>query len=251
MTDLLGNIVWYQVSSGNAGSPLPVRREDLVGWFAELSLDPAFLPPLIKGVDAFRTASALINSGYSTDAEHVRLSVQEVRKSATSVVRNVIRTGTAVNGGKVTTSRVAEIQFLRPRRRNTGRLHGTETIEVYPHSGLEGVDREQVLLALSQFEECYERFRQQLTSAAMRYVIRSYLINIDAVPIPAGSSWFLPLAREDEVRALQVMTRRLGPHCAFDVIPLLDTPELRQMLSTNIELSVTNGWTVQGNEETS
>lgn len=236
--DLLGNIVWYMVSSGEADAPLPVTRADLEKTFAELDLSVDFLPPPPKGVDAFRTASGMIDDTYTAGTEQVKLSAQEVRKSDTSVTRHVIRTGTDVHTGKVRANKVAELLFTRPKRRNVGRDHGTETIEVYPHRDLDGVDRAMVGAALDQFEHRYELFRQRLTPAAVRYMIRNYLIWLDAVPIPAGQNWFLPNERTKEVEALRELTQRLGPHCAFDIIPLLDTPELRAMLLGNVECAL-------------
>lgn len=230
-----GYLAWYQVSSGGVDAPLDITLTQLKAWFEELELNSAFLPLPPKGIDVFRTACAAIPLSYETGLERVKLSVQESSRSSGQVTRHIIRSGTEIKSGKVTSSRVAELLFLRPRRTNAGRVHGSESVQTMIHPGLSAIDYRQVQQAIAAFEERYLQLRDYITPADARSILRGYLVYLDAIPIPSANIWFLPPDRLPEVRRLQDLTGRLGPRCAFHVAPLTDSDEQRKMLIDAIE----------------
>lgn len=236
-TTILGYLVAYTITTGGDSPTLDVSREQLDEWWPELGLDKVFLPGAPHMIDAFRTATTQQAVEYrSDDGARYRLVVQEMKSEQDLVIRWVMRQGLSEGSSS---SKVAEIKFFRPRRRNVGRVRGSEDVKVSLHAGLAGVDREQVQLFVDTCLERYESLRRTLTPRRVRLLLHDYLSRLDGVPILLASAiYFIPTAGIDTARALRTFVERCGEHCRMMLVPVIDDEEQRAMLLHAIDRDV-------------
>lgn len=229
----LGSVLWFAIDGSDEA--LPVSGEQLAAWFAELEFDPVFLPRATLSIDAFRSASSNLSARYLVGPREVTLGVRQTTSNGGQVTRQVERTEVDETG-KVHTTRVAQLQFFRPRRVAGGRVKGSETIATMIHRGLQGRDRDEVTALVDRFKSRYEAFCRQTSVPAIRVMLRHMLARHDGVLLrSAGGGYFLPAHRDADVTRLRELTHRIGERIRVHVMPMPDTPEQLELVTEAVE----------------
>lgn len=229
----LGSVLWFAIDGSD--DALPVSGEELTAWFAELGFDPVFLPRATLTIDAFRSASSALSARYFIGRREVTLAVRQTASNGGQVTRQVERTEVD-DTGKVHTTRVAQLQFFRPRRVAGGRVRGSETIATMIHRGLAGRDREEVTALVDRFKSRYEAFRRQTSVPAIRVMLRHMLARHDGVLLrSAGGGYFLPAHRDDDVLRLRELMHRIGERIRVHVMRVPDDPEQLELVTEGIQ----------------
>lgn len=236
MTGYLGLLAWYNI--GPTDEPLPVARDGLAAWFEELGLDSGFLPPPVRAVEAFRTATSQLTDEWVSDGIRYRLVVREAERTEDYVKRQLWATWSTVEGPQE--RRVADLQFFRPRRVTAGRIRGTEKLKTMMHQGLQDLDRERLRAVVDRCRRQYEAYVHQLSPRTLREIVRNYLLHLGAISLRAGGGgvFFVPLDQRDQVGALRQLLSRCGPQCRLMFSPMVDDPEQREMLRDSVELDI-------------
>lgn len=242
--DFIGSILWYSIagsvdrSSGKREQiPVRVTRDQMTAWFAELGLDPTFLPPRILKVDAFRKATSAIKREYALpDERRAVLYVDEVDSNDDFVLRHVMRKvydpRQQVDDDKLVADFVASLKFFRGGRTSMGKRATGDHYKSRPKPGLDQVDLLEVEALLEDVDNAYTDLSANLNEDKIRAVIRNYLGHLNAIAVkPQGAVYFVHNTRQDTLDALQVLVRRIGQGCSFEQIPLVDTGEQRTMLN--------------------
>lgn len=239
MSQFLGVLCLYSITSGVADEPLPITREGLEAAFAELQLDERFLPTPVRGVEAFRAATSNLSDSWESGGIRYKVSVRETERTEDYVLRQMFATWTDAEGIRQE-RRVADLQFFRPRRVTAGRIRGTEKLRTMLHRGLEELDRERLQALVDKGRAQYDMYVHRLTPHAMRLLVRSYLQYLGGVSLRAGAggAYFLPLEQLDQVRLLRDLVHRFGPQCRLMFTPMVDDPEQREMIRDAVELDV-------------
>lgn len=229
----LGCVLWFAIDGSDEA--LPVSGDQLAGWFAELGFDPVFLPRATLTIDAFRSASSNLSARYFVGRREITLGVRQTASNGGQVTRQIERTEVDETG-KVHTTRVAQLQFFRPRRVAGGRVKGSETIATMVHRGLEGRDRDEVTGLVDKFKARYEAFCRQTSVPAVRVMLRHMLAQHDGVLLrSAGGGYFLPADREDAVLRLRELTHRIGERIRVHVMPVPNHPEQLELVTEAIQ----------------
>lgn len=237
MSTTLGLLATYTVATGGEKT-LDVTRDQLEGWFAELGLDTRFLPSSAKAVDNFRTATSTSHTReyVDPDEKRYRLVIEEKKSDPDLIVRWVMRQGLSAGGQ---TLKVAEITYARGRRRTSGRVKGSEDVWARLHARLPAVERVQVQAFVDECLSRYDQLSRQLTPQRIRALLRDYLNSIDAVQLaPLVGTYFIPRQYMDEARRLGAFIDRCGEGCRMLVVPIVDTPEQRDMVAAAVDADV-------------
>lgn len=258
----IGSIIFFSISGvmdvqgKRTTVPVRVTRQQLEAWFLDLDLDLSYLPPMIKKVDAFRKASTLSSREYDlSEAETVKLTVEEIDYNPEFVLRHVFRTVHNKRTQVSSMAHVATLKFFRGARNAAGLrataqhykttvnkvmveigIDGKPTGKKYP---LEGAELQHVVDLVADFDQRYDDLAVNLQSDALRAVIRNYLTGLNAIGVkPTGGVYFVHNSRQRTLDALQELVRRIGQGCTFHQIPLLDTLDQREMLTEAFQTEV-------------
>jgi len=261
---IIGSILWFSITgtvdrADGRRTMLPVRvqHDVLTQWFTELDLDERFLPPKIKKIDAFRTATSNVKgTRYPlNEYQEAEFLVTEIDANPEYVLRHIIREVRDKNAKHSTYAHVATLKFFRGARTSAGKRHsmehykatinhtlvevgldGKKTGNTYP---LDAVDRMQVENLLANIEVAYTDLAANLHAQAIRAVIRNYLVHLNAIAVkPSGGVYFVHNSRQSTLNNLQELVKRIGQGCSFHQIPLPDTTEQREMLTEAFEAEV-------------
>lgn len=230
---LLGYVVWYTVrpERDDDSGPLDVTREQLDEWFQDLGLDRTYVPKVNRSIDAFRIATASPGERYvSDDGRTYQLAVVERKRQSDLVVRHVMRQSLDPDAKTI---RVAELKFFRARRTTTGQVRGSEDVRTSVHRGLTGIDLKVAKEFVAASLERYEAGRHQMTPHGVRNLLRTYLIDLGAIPIPCAG-YFVPTTALTEIRTLQNLVSRVSSRSQMLLLPLVEDDEQRAMLQTAI-----------------
>ncbi|MEU9480772.1 DUF6744 family protein [Streptomyces sp. NPDC048191] len=249
---LLGHLVLYSIFDGL------VTRDDLEGWFRELELDEALLPPPLRNVDAFErvTGPDGVRVTYPLDdpnatgpaSRHGRrrgrnqlvnsatLMVRPVRRDGEQIVRHVVR---EVRDEETTSleydPRLAVCTFHRDNTQ--GSPEGAGTLEIRPDNAaiarLPEAEQTNVRRMLADIEDTYRRRCTYLTSDKLRSVIRRYVEHLGAIRVrPTGGVYFVHRQHAQTLGALRNLVRHFGKGSHLVRVPLPDQDEMREMIIT-------------------
>lgn len=237
----IGSILWFSVAGAVERGPdgarkvVPVRVShlELEQWFDELGLDPAFLPPSIKRIDAFRNASSSVRRTYDmpVDGQSAELLVVEVRSDVDQVTRHVMRQVRDERQVKLDYDHLATLKFIRGGRTSMGKRSSGDHWKHQILSRTRGQDRAEVEALIEEIDERYHDLAANLHSAAIRAVLRSYLGHLNAIPMKSsGGLYFVHQTRQADLDGLQQLARRIGQGTLLEQFPLVDTEDSREML---------------------
>lgn len=240
----IGSLLWFSITGlidrtdGKRVIPVRVTRDTLAGWFDELGLDPAFLPPPISKSNAFRAATGDMERSYDLLEEGVsaNLMIREVLYDEERVIRHITMETRDRRGAKLTYDKVASLTFYRGDKTTRGTAASGEHYKVKIVDGLSAVHRSEVDKLIVDLEARYNDLSVNLQSQAIRAVIRNYVTHLNAIPVrPSGGLYFIHNTRQAQLDSLQELVRRIGQGSSFSQCPLIDTSEQREMLSSAFE----------------
>lgn len=265
---VLGTILWFSitgsvervVSATNTTRhqvvPVRVTREQLEAWFTDLGLDKAFLPPAIAKVNAFRKASTDTERTFNVNADEVqRLFTKEIDFNEEYVLRHIHREVANKKTQTTTYAHVATLKFFRGARSSGGKRHSSEhyvptILTTLTEIGLDNrptgnryklsdEDKARVENFIADFDTQYTDLSANLTSQAIRKIIRDYVSSLNAIVLrPSGGVYFVHSSRQQTLDALQELVRRIGQGCSFHQVPLVDTDEQRVMLTDALQSEI-------------
>jgi hypothetical protein len=244
---VLGYLVLYSVFDGR------VTRDALEHWFAELGLDPAFVPPPIRAVDAFEkvTGPAGIRVTYPLDEpgqarrrrrrqdsqERVAtLMIRHVRRDGHQIVRHVVREVRDEAATRLSyDTRLAECVFGRDS--HPAAAHGAGALHLTPDHAAIGAlppsEQERVQAMLADLQAAYQRHCTYLSSDRLRGVLRTYIENLNAIRVrPTGGVYFIHRRHAGTLAALRELVSRFGADSHLARVPLPDQEEMREMVIT-------------------
>lgn len=213
----IGSITWYTIAAS------AVTREELVDWFDELGLDPVHLPHPIKPVDAFRAASTDATATYGLPGgRHATLMVREVASTRDEVARHIMRETCDPQGRRLAYDKVGDAVF----RRNPAQL------DLDIDRSLLGPDEQRhAEVVCETIRERYTTMSTHLQAQALRAVVRSYLLSLNAVAVrPSGGVYYVHVSRQDALTQLETLVSRFSPTSMLHSLPLIDTGKQRRMI---------------------
>lgn len=230
----LGNLIWWSVAQ--EGRPSRVRLHELQEWVGELRLDCPSMPRP-HGAHNFRAATGNLTRHYvDDDGLDAELTIKEAAANNEWISRQVMKTTKDVRNARLVTLKVAEIRFYRPTRTSKGRRAGSEVAKPSLHPELSGTDAQQVLALIEDFRTGYAERSEYVSMAALRRVVRDFVtLKCDGVLVrPSGGLYFVEARWAQELHRLTKLIDRFGPEAGSHTIPLIDTPQQRQMVSAGL-----------------
>jgi hypothetical protein len=249
---ILGSLLWYSVTEGD--TKVRVSRDDLVRWFDEAGLNPAFLPPELSPVNAFRSGSTNLTLKYKIDKHRTAtLRFKEVAYTNDYVLRHLLRDVTDnQDGGSHTTAHVASLRFTRNGKSKASQgykvsvldhlveydLDNNKTGNTYP---LSDQDRAQVELILGKFQQAYAIKATFYEAQAIRELIRKVFTSTNAILAKkAGGVYFIHTDHQPTVDAIQKVLRSIGNGCDLFQTPLFDLPDALELISSGLYKEINN-----------
>ncbi|MFI9587774.1 DUF6744 family protein [Streptomyces sp. NPDC052236] len=256
-TPLLGHLVLYSVFDGEV---TPVTLE---AWFKELELDPQFLPPPVRQVDAYEKvtgpdgvkASYPLDDPSATGPAHTRarsrkeadrlfrgssatLMVRHVRRDGGQIVRHVVReVRNPLNTSLNYDTGIGVATFHRDHRQ--GAAEGSGTLEVEPDNAaiarLPEAEQARVRAMLADIDASYQRRCTYLTGDKLRNVVRRYVESLGAIRVRAtGGAYFVHRQHAATLAALRELVSRFGGESNLTRIPLPDQEEMRELVISSL-----------------
>jgi hypothetical protein len=219
--DYLGYLVWWRV-----GSP-QVRLTDAERMMVELGFD---IPPPnpILPIDAFRRLTGEARNAYPLDDEGrtVTLELHNATSPHTMVIRHIVRT-VKKDGVTESVGKVGDCAFYKPPRGQNHRARMRVTVfpEALP-------DVAQVNAFAGGLRSEYDRALNYLDPQATRRLVRQYLRSAGAVYL--DGPYFLK--QEAHAVGMERFFNWLGDGGRCHVVPVVDDPRVRQMLSAGTEM---------------
>jgi Family of unknown function (DUF6744) len=253
-TPLLGHLVLYSIFDGE------VTRDQLERWFAELGLDPTFVPAKLRPVDAYERV---------TGPDGVRLSYPLPLEDAAGVIARVGRKSTGRSPGRGVVRRQATL-MLRPVTRDGGQIvrhvvrevrdgeqarlsydtclgaaifhrdnerdeAGAGELAVEPHTSaiaeLPGPEQSVVRHLLGRLQAEYRDRCIYLSSDKLRGVVRTYIESLNSIRVrPTGGVYFVHAQHAATLAALRELVARFAAGSHLVRIPLPDAEEMREMI---------------------
>jgi Family of unknown function (DUF6744) len=236
---LLGQVALYSIFDGQ------VTHDRLAGWFDELHLDPAFLPPPIRMVDAFERVTGDVKHTYPLatakqgkrgsdeedgEARVATLLVRHVKRGPDAIVRHLVR---EVRDAEQETLeydvKVGECAF----RRDPGSTNGAGKLTVaadftaVPDPG----EQREIRMVLDRIAADFRHRCQYLTGDRLRAVVRDQIEGLNALKVrPTGGVYFVHAQYRETLVRLRDLVKRFGAGSNLYLIPLPDETELRDMV---------------------
>jgi hypothetical protein len=237
---LLGHLVLYSIFDGQ------VTRDGLAGWFTEFGLDPAFLPPEIRAVDAFEKVTGDVKVTYPLDGpppgrrgrrqagrgRTATLMVRHVRRDGDQIVRHLVREIRDEQQTRLSYDvKVGECVFRRDTApeaaHGAGSLHLAPDFTVVPSQA----EQQHIRAVLDHIGDSYRRHCTYLTGDRLRGVIRTYVETLNAIKVrPTGGVYFVHRRYQPALDALRDLVKRFGAGSHLVRVPLPDQAEMRQMV---------------------
>lgn len=201
----------------------------LTGWFAELGLDPALLPPPLRADGAFETVTKDTVSSYTippNDARKVTLMIRPVSRDDRAIVTHLVREVRDPAGKKLKyTPGIAEITFHRMPG-GDGHLAITGGLAPVPAR-----EHDEVTRMLDAVRAGFDLRRQCYTGDKIRAMMHRYFEQMHALKArPTGGVYFLHTHRAATLQALAELLSRFGSGSTLYLLPLPDQDRHRTMV---------------------
>lgn len=219
---LLGRIVLFTISDQ------PIRRDELVKWFKELSLNAAYLPAENKPLDAFKRATSAVRESYQLLGNRTaQLLCRDVSANNDYVIRQITRE--VKNTGKKVLHYDEAIRLTFHRPKIDAKTGARIQIQVQL-ANLEQTEVTVVQEVARSIEQRYSSFCEFLDDQKVRGMVREYLKHLNSIEIKGGV-YFVPVSRDDELHRLAELVGRLGGGCHMNTIPLVDLQNQREFIA--------------------
>lgn len=227
---ILGWLVVWSVIDYEPGIT-PERAKEL---FAELQLNPAYIPPVPKKIDAFRKATSNITREHETpDGKVVTFMARDVSNDSEQLERHIIR---EVRDGRrrvLEHTKAMQALFFKAQAKpgsNRRVIEGNAAMKLIPSPKGYPVDEHQLIEDMAaEIDERYRVYSTHLDAQRIRAVIRDYVRNFDAVQVK-GSLYFIDKEHTEELRRLAKFMGALPGRCRMNMIPLVDIEDARDMI---------------------
>lgn len=228
--DLIGDVLTYEFKQPS------VTREDLEKWFLDLGLDEGYLPRPIAHHDAFRRATGPdARMRYPMKGNRYgELFVRDVDNDADRIIRYIVREIRDPKGKKLNYDEVGTAVFYKASRTARKKGLGGDSIKFTRNEkAITPEDDEHVSKFLAKMTKDYEFYRVHYYTQAIRDMVRNYVTGLNAISIRSGGGvYFVHKSRRDTVlKLLELVNERIGAGCRIHLMPLLDTPYQREMLT--------------------
>jgi hypothetical protein len=240
---ILGYLIMYSVPE------MSISPSDLKQLFIDNGVSEQFLPPKITGIDAFRRAATsasenLKDTGYKLrDGESLITLMRNVKNTEAVVIKRVVMERRNSEDKRLEYLQLADVTFTA----------STNDFEIELLDKTFKKDSEEIIMlrdkALTTIRDNFEDFKIYLKGSHIRTMIRKALGTTEPInmrPNPGtGGVWFVAHSDKILVKSLQKLvgqfdkyrTTSKGMTC-FDVIPMLDLEEQRDMISSRFENQV-------------
>lgn len=226
---ILGHLAFYTIGD------LKIDEQTLERLFQKNNLPKRFIRKISK-VDAFRRATSAANGTIEIDFNgkkvKAKLEVDEVRKDNSGIVRLLGRKVIDDNNAEVSYETVGRIDYTR----------GTGTISTSANTiFLNEYDYRSVL---RDIENRYNEWavyhtKDTIKNLTVNIVKSLYPVNL----MPSGVAKFIPKTQKDYLFGLQGLIRDLSNYGAgnvFEVIPVIDTDEQRDLITRTADSDIRN-----------
>lgn len=249
---VLGHLVLYSIFDGN------VTRDDLERWFAELDLDPKYIPPPLRAIDAFervtgpdgsRMVGALdgqplrMRRQRGKDAPQRRqatLMVRHVTRNNDEIVRHIVREVRDERQTKLSyVAKLGECVFHRDKDTGTDSVAGAGRLEIsVDHAAIHQLpiaEQEQAAAMVAELVEDlqtkYEHRRRYMTGDRIRGMLRNYIEDLNAIRVrPTGGVYFVYREHTETLGALRELVTRCSEDSHLVRVPVPDHDEMREMV---------------------
>lgn len=233
---LLGRIVMFTITDA------PLLHADMEKWFAELGLNPKYLPTQNRAIDAFKKATTFVD-GFEYDIDPTAkypkrgiLLTRPVTADGEMVVRFVVREIRDAKRRQLGHNKAIEAVFYKGTKLGGLVQKGSERIRltkiVTDDSGtvtLEPTEEPEIDKAITVIEDRYNHYYKYLDSQKVRATVRDYLKYLNAIEIKGGV-YFIHKNRTEELLRLRELVKRCGSGCRMDQIPIVDLDNERQII---------------------
>ena len=223
---LLGTLVLYTISDGE------YSLADLAAHWAELGLDPKYLPVANKPIDAYKKATSEVDDFEypMPDDKIAHVLVRDVHSDPQVVVRHLTREIRDSQAQRLAYARIGTATFYRPSVDSQGRVKpGTERFKLHvDNPSLEPDERVSMQVLVDEVSRRYDRYVNYLDGQKVRAMVRSFLSDIGALNVKP-SVYFVHVSRTDEIEKLKQVVDRLG-ESSMHHLPVIDLPSQRAMV---------------------
>jgi CRISPR/Cas system-associated endoribonuclease Cas2 len=223
---LLGTLVLYTISDGE------YSLTDLAKHWADLGLDPKYLPVANKPIDAYRKATSEVDDfEYPLPDDKVaHVLVRDVRSDTEVIVRHLTREIRDSQAQKLAYAKIGTATFYRPTQDSQGRVvQGSERFKLHvDNSSLEPDERAAMQVLVDEVSRRYDRYVNYLDGQKIRAMVRAYLSDIGALNVKP-SVYFVHVSKTDEIEKLKQVIDRLG-ESSMHHLPVIDLPSQRAMV---------------------
>lgn len=227
---ILGWLVVWSVIDCDPG----ITPEFAKDMFTELELNPAFIPPVPKKIDAFRKATSTIKRELTLDnGKIITFLARDVLTDDVMVERHIIREERDGKRRVLGHTKAAEAVFYkqRPAKGSKRRVtEGSEAVRLnrcpkgYPAGEQDVIDD-----VLAEIQENYNTFTTHLDSQRIRSVIREYVRSLEAVTVKGGL-YYVDKEHTEELRRLAEFMAKLPGRCRMNMLPLVDIEDSKAMI---------------------
>jgi hypothetical protein len=207
-------------------------REDVVGLFEDLDLDPSFIPPTSTAIDAFNKATRRKDLQYEMPNGSIGfIQVDQVTSPnpAEMVGRMLTRREMVRSKSILDFSKVGEIHLYRGPRRSgpTRRVDDTGARLLIslasndPELKISPAEKHTITQFAYGIQQDYERYFSTLDGNAMRKLFRCYQRRRLAATKIKDSLYFIPVQFSGELARLKEAADNISG-CTLDLVPLVD-----------------------------
>jgi hypothetical protein len=217
----IGSLLFYRVAG------CKVTRPQLEAWFTELGLNDKYIPEPIDKADAFSKATNKDNwrLSYPMGGTGVKANVliRDVKTDKERIVKAMVREVVDGNAETLHTATIGQAVYYKA---PSCVMRLTLDFPSLAAGETDVLDPAIVAMKLK-----YEDFSLHYDPQAIRKMIRDYVTDLNAVLVnPSGGLYFVHKTRDDTLDKLNVLMKRIGGDCLFELIPLVNTPDKREML---------------------
>lgn len=225
----VGVLAWFTITKRARVTPAEIEQR-----FATLDLDTRYLPSPLTAASAFRKATgpeATVRTYRLPDGNEARILFRSLPSDRETMTRVIVRERVDAAGKRLDHVEAGRIVFYKAGRGSSERVRFTVHGETDTGGPLQTGERPLVTALCDEINHEYETYKTYLYDQPLRQMVREYVVGLNAVSVrPSGGLYFLHRSRWDEVRRLTTLVEGLHEGCTFVTAPLMDLPEMREML---------------------
>lgn len=228
---VLGHICYFTITEEGT----PVTHAQIDKLFAELGLNPKFIPHVNEASDAFKKATKDVEKPESgrnyllAGGKKMKLLVRDVASDRTKIVRHIVREIVDSENVRLAYDTVGEAIFYHAEvDSKTGKRKPTgHRLRVTMHYDLIGEDERETMEGVrKRISAKYEHDCQFLDGMKLRDMVRDYIKYLNGVQLKP-SVYFVHQSRHEELGNLSTLIDRLANGSGMHMLPMVDVPAQR------------------------